>query len=202
MAHRGGWRRAMPVHLVRCISSGASRPARRRRRRPAGSPRPARPPAASGRIRPSGSASGRTDAFAARCAPGLRVTSAPPARAGSGGLNSGSIRTVPVNHSAGPRPDGCDPARLISIADLPRSPGASFVQAVRRDATGVQVHFDETRRHRRPSPFRRDATPQASKSISTRRDATGVQVHFDETQRHRRPCPSRRKDPRSARRQS
>ena len=37
---------------------------------------------------------------------------------GSGGLNSGSIRTVPVNHSAGPLPDGCEPARLMSIRAL------------------------------------------------------------------------------------
>src|SRR4051812_5360651 len=39
-------------------------------------------------------------------------------RAGSGGLFSGSIRTVPVKYSAGPLPDGCEPMRLISIADL------------------------------------------------------------------------------------
>ena len=29
--------------------------------------------------------------------------------------NSGSMRTVPVNQSAGPLPDGCDPARVISM---------------------------------------------------------------------------------------
>ncbi len=52
-------------------------------------------------------------------APGSNVTRAPATRAGSGGLNSGSIRTVPVNHSAGPLPDGCAPLRLISIANLP-----------------------------------------------------------------------------------
>src|SRR3954452_19667409 len=49
-------------------------------------------------------------------APGSKVTSAPATRAGSGGLNSGSIRTVPVNQSPGPLPEGADPARLISIA--------------------------------------------------------------------------------------
>jgi hypothetical protein len=48
-------------------------------------------------------------------APGSNVTLAPLARAGSGALNSGSMRTVPVNHSAGPFPDGCVPFRLISI---------------------------------------------------------------------------------------
>src|SRR2546427_147200 len=35
---------------------------------------------------------------------------------GSGGLNSGSIRTVPVNQSPGPLADGCEPARVISMA--------------------------------------------------------------------------------------
>src|SRR4051794_40609758 len=51
-------------------------------------------------------------------APGSKVTRAPATRAGSGGLNSGSIRTVPVNQSAGPLPDGCEPLRLISIGLL------------------------------------------------------------------------------------
>src|SRR5205823_4320674 len=54
-------------------------------------------------------------------APGSNVTLAPLTRAGSGALNSGSIRTVPVNHSAGPLPDGCVPFRLISIAIVLRS---------------------------------------------------------------------------------
>jgi len=49
-------------------------------------------------------------------APGSNVTLAPLTRAGSGALNSGSMRTVPVNHSAGPLPDGCVPFRLMSIA--------------------------------------------------------------------------------------
>jgi hypothetical protein len=49
------------------------------------------------------------------------VTSAPAARDGSGGANSGSMRTVPVNQSAGPLPDGREPARLISIVPLHRS---------------------------------------------------------------------------------
>src|SRR5436190_5683415 len=51
-------------------------------------------------------------------APGSKVTSAPATREGSGGLKSGSIRTVPVNHSCGPFPDGSLPLRLISIALL------------------------------------------------------------------------------------
>ena len=39
-------------------------------------------------------------------APGLKVTLAPWTRAGSNALNSGSMRTVPVNHSAAPLADG------------------------------------------------------------------------------------------------
>jgi hypothetical protein len=44
-------------------------------------------------------------------APGSKVTSAPTTRAGSAGEKSGSIRTDPVNQSAGPLPEGCDPLR-------------------------------------------------------------------------------------------
>src|SRR4051794_40300572 len=51
-------------------------------------------------------------------APGSNVTIAPPTRAGSARSNIESIRTVPVNQSAGPLPDGCVPIRLISIALL------------------------------------------------------------------------------------
>ena len=49
-------------------------------------------------------------------APGSNVTLAPVARAGRGASNSGSIRTVPVNHSAGPLADGCEPLLLISMS--------------------------------------------------------------------------------------
>src|SRR6266404_6273911 len=52
-------------------------------------------------------------------APGSKVTLAPCTSAGSGAWNSGSIRTVPVNHSDGPFAEGCDPALLISIDALP-----------------------------------------------------------------------------------
>src|ERR687884_990225 len=48
-------------------------------------------------------------------APGSKVTRAIDTRAGSGGLLSGSIRTVPVKYSSGPLPDGCEPLRLISM---------------------------------------------------------------------------------------
>jgi hypothetical protein len=43
------------------------------------------------------------------------VTLAPKERAGAGGLNNGSTRTVPVKYSAGPLPEGWEPLRLISI---------------------------------------------------------------------------------------
>src|SRR4051794_34881771 len=46
-------------------------------------------------------------------APGSNVTMAPATRAGSGAWNNGSIRTAPVNQSAGPLPDGCEPTRVI-----------------------------------------------------------------------------------------
>src|SRR4051794_33403672 len=50
--------------------------------------------------------------------PGSKVTLAPTARAGSGASNKGSIRTVPVNQSVGPFPEGRVPTRLISIVLL------------------------------------------------------------------------------------
>src|SRR5262249_39770455 len=53
-------------------------------------------------------------------APGSNVTLATCTRAGWGATNSGSIRTVPVNHSAGPLVDRCEPTFLISIAFGPR----------------------------------------------------------------------------------
>jgi hypothetical protein len=46
---------------------------------------------------------------------GSNGTLALAARAGTGASNSGSMRTVPVNHSAGPLADGCEPLRVISI---------------------------------------------------------------------------------------
>src|ERR1044072_8802661 len=49
-------------------------------------------------------------------APGSKVTLALRTRAGSGASNNGSMRTKPVNQSAGPLLDGCEPLRLISIS--------------------------------------------------------------------------------------
>src|SRR4051794_17420133 len=48
-------------------------------------------------------------------APGSNVTVAPAARAGAFVWNKGSMRTVPVNQSAGPLADACEPTLLISI---------------------------------------------------------------------------------------
>src|SRR5258706_6545029 len=48
-------------------------------------------------------------------APGSNVTLAPRTRAGSGASNSGSMRTVPVNQSAGPLLELCEPDLFISI---------------------------------------------------------------------------------------
>src|SRR6184192_3910882 len=46
-------------------------------------------------------------------APGSNVTLAPRTRAGSGASNNGSIRTLPVNQSAGPSVETCEPLLLI-----------------------------------------------------------------------------------------
>src|SRR6185312_1698135 len=51
-------------------------------------------------------------------APGSKVTLAELARAGACASNSMSIRTAPVNHSAGPLPEGREPTRLISMCRL------------------------------------------------------------------------------------
>src|SRR5207253_7658259 len=48
-------------------------------------------------------------------APGSNVMLAAATRAGSGAWNRGSIRTVPVNQSAGPLVEFCEPDRFISI---------------------------------------------------------------------------------------
>ena len=55
-------------------------------------------------------------------APGSKVTWAPWTRAGSKKLNRGLIRTVPVNQSGGPFPDGFEPTRVISIMSVPAVP--------------------------------------------------------------------------------
>src|ERR1700682_2442922 len=52
-------------------------------------------------------------------APGSKVTLAQDIRPGAGASNSGSIRTVPVNQSAGPLPEGCEPLLLMSIFPPP-----------------------------------------------------------------------------------
>src|SRR5439155_21836571 len=67
------------------------------------------PPAVTIRVWPSGCV------CQAVRAPGSNVTLAQRTRAGSGASNSGSMRTVPVNQSAGPLFEGCDPFLLISM---------------------------------------------------------------------------------------
>src|SRR5213593_4840033 len=52
---------------------------------------------------------------------GSNVTLAPLTRAGSGAWNSGSMRTVPVNQSTGPLPEGWEPLLLMSIQPPLRS---------------------------------------------------------------------------------
>src|SRR5438105_9701790 len=85
-------------------------------------------------------------------APGSNVTLAPTTRAGAGGLNSGSTRTVPVKYSAGPLPEGCEPLRLISIFWTPscgRSAAGHLLQlfgvpgAYYRDPGGGFIYFTE-----------------------------------------------------------
>ena len=46
---------------------------------------------------------------------GFERDAAPAARAGAFAGNKGSMRTTPVNQSAGPLADGCEPLRLMSM---------------------------------------------------------------------------------------
>lgn len=62
---------------------------------------------------------------------GWNVTALPTPRAGVFARNSGSVRTVPVNHSAGAFADGRDSLRLIFIELSPRFwmvPHAAFAR--------------------------------------------------------------------------
>src|SRR5213082_2070668 len=68
-------------------------------------------------------------------APGSNVTLALATRAESDAWKSGSIRTIPVNHSAGPLVEACDPILLISIFDSFQS---TFV-----DPTTTQKFFPD-----------------------------------------------------------
>src|SRR5438132_10419929 len=63
-------------------------------------------------------------------APGSNVTLAPEARAGSCAWNKGSIRTVPVNQSAGPLVDACEPLLLISIYSTLLHPGIAVARSL------------------------------------------------------------------------
>src|SRR3954469_3320292 len=113
-------------------------------------------------------------------APGSNVTLLPAARAGAFAGNSGSMRTVPVNQSAGPLADGCDPTLVISIVAssriMPWAPAwprrtaaASTVPAVarnvrreggmarvlaRRPASGAEQRLDRPSLVHRPVALR------------------------------------------------
>ena len=71
-------------------------------------------------------------------APGSKVTRAIETRAGSGGAFKGSMRTVPVKYSAGPFPDGCEPARMMSML-LPSSGANSSVKPLPSRAHGSRL---------------------------------------------------------------
>ena len=92
-------------------------------------------------------------------APGSKVTLAPATRAGAAVWKSGSIRTVPVNQSAGPLPEGCEPIRLMSMAvSLNRN-------STRRERSWADAPGN-TPRHRarsgipNPASSRSDGTPR------------------------------------------
>src|SRR3954469_10759308 len=97
-----------------CFSPGGNQTTSPGRSSSTGPPhRCARPqPAVTTNVWPSGCV-----CHAVRAA-GSNVTLAPATRAGSDRSNSGSIRTVPVNQSAGPLPEGREPHLFISILDF------------------------------------------------------------------------------------
>ena len=82
-------------------------------------------------------------------APGSKVTRAPATRAGSGGLNSGSIRTVPVNQSDGPLPEGCEPLQLTFGRDGKLVSGIALMHGLepaeyvftKTQYAGIDVHM-------------------------------------------------------------
>src|SRR6266513_4104496 len=71
-------------------------------------------------------------------APGSNVTLAQATRAGSGAWNSGSIRTVPVNQSAGPFVDAWEPFRFISIPfSQPSTINSQLLRSLRQLCAGL-----------------------------------------------------------------
>src|SRR6516225_4288348 len=68
-------------------------------------------------------------------APGSKVTSAAETRDGSAAANSGSIRTLPVNHSSGPLLEGCEPLRLSSMVS-----NLSLLPAAARTTVDCEFH--------------------------------------------------------------
>src|SRR5215472_18048689 len=75
-------------------------------------------------------------------APGSKVTLAAATRAGAFGWTSGSMRTEPVNQSAGPLAEGCEPLLLISIFlsqhGLPKIPYGSIPIRARSETAARQ----------------------------------------------------------------
>src|SRR5277367_5994776 len=82
-------------------------------------------------------------------APGSKVTIAPLTRAGSLPLNGESMRTVPVNQSAGPLLEGCEPILLISILSFFHCFLFGFYLLASLTAPGVLAG---TGSHSRPHP--------------------------------------------------
>src|SRR5271166_4999357 len=79
-------------------------------------------------------------------APGSKVTLEPFTRAGSGALNKGSMRTVPVNQSDGPLPEGCEPLRLMSMGlsikqEARLSPRSASISRHRRRSFGANLQI-------------------------------------------------------------
>src|SRR5438552_13355847 len=84
-------------------------------------------------------------------APGSNVTLAQATRAGSGAWNRGSIRTVPVNQSAGPLFEGCDPDLLISISQLLHFDRGKSQEKRRQIGSACRTGFDHRCKSQIPS---------------------------------------------------
>src|ERR1700741_39135 len=82
-------------------------------------------------------------------APGSNVTLAPAERAGVFAWNKGSMRTVPVNQSAGPLLEGCEPFLLISILNFFHCFLFGFYLLARLTTPGLSAG---TGSHSRPHP--------------------------------------------------
>src|SRR5438445_8622941 len=100
-------------------------------------------------------------------APGSKVTAAPAVRAGAYAWNKGSIRTVPVNHSEGPLPDGCEPQRLISIFDSSLKPEEPSTTITSSAAPATVSSRSRAARRALPRSCRAASSSMATSSCST-----------------------------------